>query len=259
MFCLEEIRPGTSVCPHCRSNLAPLQGLADKNAALEQRLSALEQAVAELQAAHTGEVPEATAADEPDVAAVRAGTRWPHMFDNIVLGLMTLLAAHWLTTLLPIDNRAVFRLVELIVALPFGYRFQWNSHSDTPMQIIASVAFGGLGTILNGVLDMALADHRMPPFTATDIAMSVAAITLSHYAGSALAAMRQGHSARAPGRGPSQRKAALLPGPVRDAMLSIQPARIKTAADVIKALYDAAAPIVACAAALWAAIGHIQF
>ena len=38
----EEIWPGASVCPHCGSNLAPLQALADKQAALEERVAALE-------------------------------------------------------------------------------------------------------------------------------------------------------------------------------------------------------------------------
>jgi hypothetical protein len=152
-------------------------------------------------------------------------------------------------------------LVGLMVALPFGYRFQWNSRSDTAMQIIAAVAFGSLGTILNGVLDMAIADHRMSTFTTTDVAMSLAAVTLSHYAGSALAAMRQGRSTRRSGGVPLQHQAALVsPGLARGAtLLKIEPARIKSAADVVKALYDAVAPLVAGAAALWAAIGHIQF
>jgi hypothetical protein len=57
VFCLKEIRPGASVCPHCRSNLAPLQDLADKNTLLEQRLAALEQVVAKLQATQDDEVP----------------------------------------------------------------------------------------------------------------------------------------------------------------------------------------------------------
>lgn len=260
VFCLEEVRQGASVCPHCGSNLAPLQSFADKNAALEQRLSTLEHLVAELQSARADLALEDAAAEESDVVVVHAGMRWPHMFDNIVLGLLTLLATHWLTTLLPVDSSAVFRLVGLIVALPFGYRFEWNSRSDTSIQIIAAVAFGSLGTISNGVLDLALAGHRTPLFTATNVAMSVAAITLSHYAGSALAAMRPRHSTSASGGAPWQCKAALSGGPARVATLQmIEPARIKTAADVIKALSDAAVPIMAGVAALWAAIGHIQF
>ena len=40
VFCLEEIRPGASVCPHCGSALAPLQRFADEHAALHGRIGA---------------------------------------------------------------------------------------------------------------------------------------------------------------------------------------------------------------------------
>jgi hypothetical protein len=41
--------------------------------------------------------------------------------------------------------------------------------------------------------------------------------------------------------------------------MHVEPARIKGAADAVKALYDAAVPLAAGAAALWAAFGHILF
>jgi hypothetical protein len=41
--------------------------------------------------------------------------------------------------------------------------------------------------------------------------------------------------------------------------MRLEPARIKTTAETVKALYDAAAPIAAAAAALWAAFGHTLF
>jgi hypothetical protein len=43
------------------------------------------------------------------------------------------------------------------------------------------------------------------------------------------------------------------------ARLHLEPARIKTTAETIKALYDALAPLAASVAALWAALGHILF
>ena len=57
--------------------------------------------------------------------------KWPHMVDNLLLGLAALLAAHWLATTLPESNRAVFRLVALVVALPFGFQFERNSRSGS--------------------------------------------------------------------------------------------------------------------------------
>jgi hypothetical protein len=41
--------------------------------------------------------------------------------------------------------------------------------------------------------------------------------------------------------------------------MHIEPARIKGTAEAVKALYDAAAPLAAGAAALWAAFGHMLF
>jgi hypothetical protein len=39
-------------------------------------------------------------------------------------------------------------------------------------------------------------------------------------------------------------------------LIHFEPARIKSTADTVKALYDAVAPLAAGAAALWAALGH---
>jgi hypothetical protein len=139
VFCLEGIRLGASVCPHCGSNLAPLQDLADKDAALEERLTTLER-------------------------------------------------------------------------------------------------------------------------TAQDIVASAAAISLSHYAGSALAEVRLRRAEQAATETTAARQAASpIGGSTTGSRMHIEPARIKSTADTIKALYDAAAPLAAGAAALWAAFGHTLF
>ena len=79
------------------------------------------------------------------------------------------------------------RLVALVVALPFGYRFERNSRSDVAVQVIAALAYGCLGTMALGLLDMAAADLTPRSLSAPRIVASVAAIALSHFAGSALA------------------------------------------------------------------------
>jgi hypothetical protein len=153
LFCLEEIRPGASVCPHCGSTLAPLQRFADKHAALEKRLAALEQEVAVMKLAGGDRVvAESVAASAPvEASSPSSGwIKWPHMADNIFLGLAVLLAAHWLATTLPASGRIVFSLVALIVALPFGFRFERNSRSDTAGQVLVALAFGSLGTLAIG-------------------------------------------------------------------------------------------------------------
>ena len=264
VFCLEGIRLGASVCPHCGSNLAPLQDLADKDAALEERLTALEREVAALQGASVEQVPaEETTASMPAGPAGPSSPlaiKWPHMIDNIFLGLISLLVAHWLATMLPGSSRVVFRFVGLAVALPFGFRFQRNLRGGTSVQVLAALAFGSIGTLLNGVLDTALAGHTPLLLTTQDIVASAAAISLSHYAGSALAEVRLRRAEQAATETTAARQAASpIGGSTTGSRMHIEPARIKSTADTIKALYDAAAPLAAGAAALWAAFGHTLF
>ena len=253
VFCREEIQPSASLCPHCRSNLVPLQRLADEGAALEERVAMLEQAVATLRLANSAPperessaVAASADADPPMILAIK----WPHMADNIFLGLVALIAAHWLAASLPADKRTVFGLVALVVALPFGYRFERNSRSDVAVQVIAALAYGSLGTMALGLLDMAVADLTPRSLSAPRIVASVAAIALSHFAGSALAQARQSRADRA---------ASIAAARSSDLLPHLEAAQIKTTAETVKALYEAAAPIVAGIAAVWAAFNHILF
>jgi hypothetical protein len=256
VFCCEEIRPGASVCPHCGGTLTPLQGFADKQAALEERLAALEQELATLRAERADPVAKGGDPAPAAGASLRADIKWPHMADNIFLGLMTLLAAHWLVTTLPTGGREVFRLVALLVTLPFGYRFERNSGSGPSGQVLAALAFGSIGTLAIGLLDIAVAGTGAPPPAVHDIVASVAAIALSHFAGSALARSRRLRAERAGNAAAPQVSAA---AGVANPLLHLEPARIKGTAEAVKALYDAAAPLAAGAAALWAAFGHTLF
>jgi hypothetical protein len=237
--------------------------LADKHVALEERLAALELKVAALRLASAEQVAvkaaESAPSENPEGLASGATIKWPHMADNIFLVLTALLAAHWLATSLPAGNRAVFRLVALIVALPFGFRFERNARSGTTGQVVAALAFGSLGTLVIGVLDLALAGHPPPSLTAQDVVASVAAISLSHLAGSALARSRQIRAERAASEAATRVAASAAAGGAAGSLMHIEPARIKSTAEAVKALYDATAPLAAGGAALWAAFGHSLF
>ena len=208
---------------------------------MEPRLVALEEATAARSADDSVKIagPAANTIDPPT-----AEIRWPHMADNISLGLTVLVAAHWLATTLPAGGRTWFRLVALVVALPFGFRFERLSRTATSGQVIAALAFGSIGTLAIGVLDLVLAGHGGPLPTPEDVISSVTTIALSHFAGSARARFRQTRDDGAVDAGTA------------NPLLHIQTAQIKSTADTIKALYAAAAPIAAGAAALWAAFGH---
>ena len=253
VFCREEIQPSASLCPHCRSNLVPLQRLADEGVALEARVAVLEQAVATLRSAGSAAPERESSAVVASVDAIPPtilGIKWPHMADNIFLGLVTLIAAHWLAGSLPADKRTVFGLVALVVALPFGYRFERNSRSDVAVQVIAALAYGCLGTMALGLLDMAAADLTPRSLSAPRIVASVAAIALSHFAGSALAHAQQSRADRA---------ASIAAAAPSDLLPHLGAAKIKTTAETVKALYEAIAPIAAGTAAVWAAFNHILF
>jgi len=263
VFCLEEIRPGASVCPHCGSTLAPLQRFADKHAALEERLVALEQEVAALKLAAGDQAPAAgvvaSTPVDPSSRSLGAAVKWPHMADNIFLGLTVLVAAHWLAMTLPTSGRDVFRLVALVVALPFGFRFERNSRSHTAGQVLAALAFGSLGTLAIGVLDLAVAGRGAPAPTAQDIIASVAAIALSHFAGSALACWLRARAERRAGAKAAQVAVSAAGDSAAGTLMHLEPARIKSTAETVKALYDARAPLAAGSAAVWAAFGHTLF
>jgi hypothetical protein len=262
VFCQEEIRPGASVCPHCGSNLAPLQSLADQNAALANRLAALEQEVILLResAVRQAEVPAPAAAPDnaSPVSARSMAFMWPHMVDNLLLGLATLLAAHWIATTFPVGNRAMFRLVALVVAVPFGFRFEGNARANTVGQVFSALAFASVGTLLIGIIDMVVPVQWAPPARAEDAIASFATIALSHYAGSALGRYRQIRAERRGAQVPVQ-LAVGSSAPSPGVTVHLAPAQIKSTAEAVKALYDAGAPIVAGGAALWAAVGHSIF
>ena len=258
VFCLEDIQLGASVCPHCGSNLAPLQAFADKQAALEERIAVLE---AEMTArrptgAEQWSASEAASSASAETAAPSTVTdiKWPHMVDNLLLGLAALLAAHWLATTLPESNRAVFRLVALVVALPFGFQFERNSRSSMAGRILAALAFASTGILAIGLLDIALAMGAPQTVNPRDVVASVATIALSHFAGSALAFCRRCRAERAASADSARMAASSTTG--AGSRVHIEPDRVKGAAEAIKALYEAVTPLAAGAAALWAALGH---
>lgn len=83
-----------------------------------------------------------------------------------------------------------------------------------------------------------------------DILTTVAAIALSHFAGSSLARLRQVRADQAASAAAAS-SSAVLP--------HLQAAQIKTTAETVKALYEAVAPLAAGTAAVWAAFNHLMF
>ena len=181
VICLEGIRPGASVCPHCRTNLAPLQALADRDTALEERVTAPRQWLQKTRL---------LCACGPTSPSPHTEIKWSHMIENIFRRLVSLLVPRWFATVLPGSSPVVFRLVRPVVASPFGLRSQQNLPGGATVQVIAALAFGSIGTLLNSVLDVAEFGQTPPGLTTLEIVASIAAIALSHYAASALADVR---------------------------------------------------------------------
>jgi hypothetical protein len=237
-----------------------MQRPSDERAALGERVAVLERAfAAHRDALGTRPRPteDAVLHERKPAGPPAAILQWPHMTDNIFLGRTALPAAHWMATGVPVENRAVFRLVALAVALPFGYRFETNARASTAGQVLAAPAFGCLGALSIGLLDILLTERRILPTTAGAIVASVATIALSHYAGSILAGLlwvrRQRQACE-----PAVQPTLAITGSTNP-LIRFVPAKIKSTAETVKALYDAAVPIAASAAALWAAIGYLLF
>jgi hypothetical protein len=76
--------------------------------------------------------------------------------------------------------------LRLTARLPFGFRLERNSRSGTTGQVLAALAFGSIGTLAIGVLDLAVGGDGAPPLAPQDIVASLATVALSHYAASAL-------------------------------------------------------------------------
>ena len=249
-LCFEDIKAGALVCKHCRSNLGPLHGLMAERSALGARVAALETELASLR--DGGAAPAAIAEPPP-----RFG--WPHMVDNLFLGLATMLAVHWLAGTLPETHRGVYRLIALGIALPFGFRYEIYARAGASLQVLAALVFGLLSTLLIGVLDTALGVAGPLAATAVgrDAAASVALIALSHFTGSSVAQWTR--------RGERKSKAAGLQAglgalaTVFMVMRKAEPEKIKGRIDAIHGLLETAAPVAAAAATAWAAFGKTLF
>jgi hypothetical protein len=262
VYCLEDIKPGASVCPHCGGVLGPFHRLLVDQAAFEARLAALEQEVAALRPVPT-EAPARADDPSPTAPTQRQTTPfgWPHMVDNLFLGLAALLAAHWLATTLPHSNRTIFRLAALAIAMPFGFRFEAYARTGTSGRVLAALALGGLGTLVVGVLDIALAGGMPAAIGVQDITASVAVITLSHLAGSFFASFRRNRAERQSMETAAAQDYA-TPLNLTSAVAAIRhvkPDRLVSEAAAVKAVTDAAAALTATAAAFWAAFGHLLF
>ena len=261
VYCLEDIRPGASVCPHCGGVLAPFQRLLVDQAALEARLATLEQEVAASRTLPTeAPAPAEVAAPDAPTRPHAAAFGWPHMADNLFLGLTALLAAHWLATTLPHANRMVYRLAALAIAMPFGFRFETYARSGLSGRALAALALGGLGTLVVGILDMALA-HGVPAGVGVqDVVASVAVIALSHLAGSFFASFHRNRAERKATEGTAAQDSVPLNFTAAVAAIRhVKPDRLVSEAAAVKAVTDAAAAITATAAAFWAAFGHLVF
>jgi hypothetical protein len=262
VYCLETIKPGASVCPHCGEVLAPFERLQVDLSQVEARLAAIEQEVTVLRSTPSadtdaGGTASVTAPTQPQAAIVG----WPHMVDNLFLGLTALLAAHRLATTLPHANRTDFRVAALTIAMPFGFCFEAYARTGTSGQVVVALSLGSLGTPAVGILDITLAGGMPASIGVQDIAASVAVIMLSHLAGSFFASFRRGHAepdgteiAAAQGSNAPLKLAAAVA-----AIRRVKPDRITSQAAAVKAVTDAAAALTATTATFWAAFGHLLF
>lgn len=256
-FCLEEIRVGASVCKRCGSNVAPLHQLILARVALEERLAAVETELATLRQARPD--PEVVIVPPPVAGMPPRRVGWPHMVDNLFLGLAALLAAHWLASTVPEGQQALSRLVALCVALPFGFRYEVYARAGASAQIVAALFYGVLGALLIVAVDAAISGGFAQiggQLHGRELVASVAAIGLSHLTGSCIAWWSRRDERRAGAAASASRKAvsaALL------MLLRTEPEKLKGRIDALHGLIESGAPVAAAAATAWAAFGRLLF
>jgi hypothetical protein len=258
-FCLEDIKAGASVCKHCGASLSLVHQLVLARAALEARLAAVEADLAALRAATVDT--KAIVAEEPaDQSALRRAG-WPHMFDNLFLGLAALLVVHWLASTVPHGQKAVYRLVALCVALPFGFRYEIYARASTSAQVVAALFYGVLGALLIITLDAAISGEPANTLALIDgrgLVETVAVIGLSHLTGSWLAwwARREERREAAAAAGLARRRAVSA---ALAMLLRAEPEKLKHRIDALNGIMEASAPVAAAAATAWAGFGRLLF
>jgi hypothetical protein len=262
IFCLEPVNPGALVCRHCGNVIGPIQQLVGAQAALEARLSVLEATLAApggADAPASLRLPSPKAVPTEEIVAVgklpgRLRFRWPHMVDNLFLGLSAILVVHWLASTLPSGHQSIYRLAGLIVAFPFGFRFEFYSQSRAAVQVLAALAFGVLATACIGTLDYLLGTNTAGAATldAHHALASLMAIGLSHLTGSATARWWRRRSDRAAVTTNGGSAAVLLTVPLHG-----DPQAVKARFDALRAIMDAGPPVTAAAVTAWAAITRL--
>jgi hypothetical protein len=228
------------------------------HAALEARLAGVEADLAASRLAPP-DVNAALAKPSEDKGAAR-GSGWPHMFDNLFLGLAALLAAHWLASTVPHSQQALYRLVALAVALPFGFRYEIYARAATIAQVGAAVVFGVLGGLLVAALDVAISGapaEALARIQATDVVETIAVIGLSHLTGSWLAWWGRREERREATAAFAARRRAVGTGFAM--LMRAEPEMIKSRIDALHKVLDLSAPAAAGAATLWAAFGRLLF
>jgi hypothetical protein len=185
------------------------------------------------------------------------------MLDNLFLGLATLLATHWLASSVPHGQQAVYRLVALAVAMPFGFRYEVHARAGASTQVAAAVVFGLLGEFLILALDAAISGEgtaRLASIHSPAVVEEIVTISLSHLTGSWIARWaRRGEirKSEAAAAREAHRRSMLSAGLA--IALRAEPEKIRTQLDAIKGILEAGAPVAAAAATAWSAFGHLLF
>jgi hypothetical protein len=166
-----------------------------------------------------------------------------------------------LASSLPHAQQTLYRLVALVVAMPFGFRYEVHARASASTQVAAAVIYGILGEFLISALDAAISGQSPASFVgmrSTVVVEEIATISLSHLTGSWIAWWARRRERRDSEAAIEAHRGAVLAAGLA-IVLRAEPEKIRNQLDAIKGILESGAPVAAAAATVWSAFGHLLF
>ena len=146
------------MCKHCHRDLAVQKPLLDENQALRKEIEDLKRQFNSLSRAASLHHPSRRPTVRDEVTFAFSPQ---YVFFYLVLPVLLLLAAHYLIVIRFDFRELVFRLVSILISLPFGFALYWR-HRARPTLLIVTAAVAGIAAVWGMLVAISLIDASVP-------------------------------------------------------------------------------------------------